>query len=175
MNLKELEINKSNAEITYNDLLCCQEWKEKRQEIFKRDEFKCSNCKRKRTFKMWSGGKAMYFELNKIEPQENESLIRSKEPINLEVHHNYYILNNFPWEYDDIALICVCRECHQEIHDNNKIPVWDQNKLNMLEFGPCDRCVGKGYLKEYKHVENGRCFKCSGSGYNLPFKFKPRT
>ncbi|WP_034261028.1 hypothetical protein [Altibacter lentus] len=175
MNLKDLETIKPNEEITYNDLLACQEWKNKRQEIFHRDEFKCSNCNRKKTFKMWSGGKVMYFELNTTESKENESLIRSNQPIRLEVHHKYYILNNFPWEYDDIALITVCRECHQEIHDNHKIPVWNQDMLNIIEFGSCNRCDGKGYLKEYKHVENGRCFKCSGSGSNVPFRYKPRV
>ena len=28
----------------------------------------------------------------------------------------------------------------------------------------CDRCVGRGRLSQYNHVENGVCFKCHGEG-----------
>ena len=35
-----------------------------------------------------------------------------------------------------------------------------------MEFGHCDRCSGKGYIPEYKKIQNGICFKCKGYGYN---------
>lgn len=34
-----------------------------------------------------------------------------------------------------------------------------------VEFEPCDRCRGKGYIPRFSHVQNGICFKCQGQGY----------
>jgi hypothetical protein len=32
----------------------------------------------------------------------------------LHVHHQYYISGNSPWEYDDITLITLCMDCHEQ-------------------------------------------------------------
>lgn len=180
MTLKDLEALKENDKITYNDLLACKEWKNKRKEVLEKDNNKCTECGKLRTLKMWSGNNVMYFTLDKESIKNEEKIESTNIPTNLEIHHKYYILNRFPWEYNNDALITVCRDCHQKIHNNNRIYVWDEkmlNKkiLNKSEFRECSRCSGKGHLHEYIHVQGGRCFKCGGSGYNIPFQFKRRS
>jgi hypothetical protein len=32
---------------------------------------------------------------------------------------------------------------------------------------PCDRCGGRGHMKEYAHVSGGVCFECNGSGQQI--------
>lgn len=32
----------------------------------------------------------------------------------LEVHHRYYVRGRKPWEYPDVAFLCLCRTCHEE-------------------------------------------------------------
>ena len=32
----------------------------------------------------------------------------------LHVHHKYYIYGNDPWDYQNSALIVLCKECHEE-------------------------------------------------------------
>jgi 5-methylcytosine-specific restriction endonuclease McrA len=48
---------------------------------------------------------------------------------NLEVHHKVYVNNLAPWNYHIDDLITLCRNCHQEIHDNENIP-----EISMLEY-----------------------------------------
>lgn len=173
MTLLELENQKGNDKITYNDLLRCVEWKNKRKEILERDNKRCTICEKIMTSKMKSGDNVMYIKLDKEAINNGENVI-SDVPVHLEVHHKYYVLNRHPWEYNNEALLSVCRECHQNIHSENKIYVFDEKMMNKLEFGECSRCSGKGYLPEYNHVEGGRCFKCGGSGQNVPFKYKSK-
>lgn len=45
----------------------------------------------------------------------------------LHTHHQYYQLNKMPWEYPDSALITLCWNCHENLHKNNKIKVYDEN------------------------------------------------
>lgn len=35
----------------------------------------------------------------------------------LNVHHRYYEKGMDPWEYPEIALICLCEECHVLVHE----------------------------------------------------------
>lgn len=166
-NYSDLLLSVPDGEVSYSMLLNCIEWEMKRIEIKKRDSNKCTKCGKRQTFKILNGGKTQYSSPEKLDSNKF-TLGLTDMPINLEIHHEYYILGKLPWEYRDEALITVCRECHQEIHDNKKIDVWDENMLKKYEFGDCHRCSGLGYLKEYSHVNGGRCFSCGGMGYEIP-------
>ena len=170
MTLQELEKIKEDNEITYNDLLQCIEWKNRRSEIIERDNNKCRNCGKTKTGKIFSGTKVIYLKLDKEAIENGENVVAS-EPVHLEVHHKYYVLNREPWNYKNDALLTVCRECHEDIHSKTKIEVYDEKMVTKLEFGVCSRCSGKGNLTEYNHIQGGVCFKCGGSGINIPFKY----
>lgn len=43
---------------------------------------------------------------------------------NLQVHHHYYVWGREPWEYDDKALITVCRRCHKWRHSTHQNRVY---------------------------------------------------
>lgn len=38
----------------------------------------------------------------------------------LDVHHLYYDMGNKVWEYEDEALVTLCRNCHAKIHTDLK-------------------------------------------------------
>jgi len=161
MTFKELTEKKELNEITYFDLLGCNEWKSKRIEILKRDNFRCTECGKGQTIKTFSGSTEVNFFKNGEPNPENLS-------VNLQIHHTLYIFNRLPWNYDNEDLKTLCNFCHEELHNHEDIIVWDEHKLNKLKYGRCDKCSGKGYIKEYKHISNGMCFKCRGYGYNFP-------
>ncbi len=124
------------------------------------------------TVKLWLGPKE---HINIIDDDSQNYKLTGRnlnESVNLEVHHSYYIVNCFPWNYPNESLLTVCRDCHQKIHDECKIPIWDENMANKMKFGECERCLGKGYISQYHYFQNGRCFKCGGSGHNIPFEYK---
>ena len=83
--------------------------------------------------------------------------------IPIEVHHRYYMANTQPWEYDNDALVSVCRPCHKVIHQTESIPFLDRDG-NLVS--KCGRCEGSGYIPKFNHVENGVCFKCYGAGFS---------
>lgn len=161
MNFQELKASKELSEIDYFDLLKCDEWKFKREEILKRDNYQCKKCSKSKTISSnIVGNKRIYiYEINGA-TFENESYI------SLQIHHNLYIFNKLPWDYNHKYLITLCNHCHQKFHNDDSVEVWDQHQLNKMEFGYCDRCSGKGYIPEYKKIQNGICFKCKGYGYN---------
>lgn len=83
-------------ELSYEDLLKTEEWREKRQKILNRDNNKCVYC-----------GKTH----------------------NLQVHHKYYSkypngFRVYPWNYPDDALITLCDECHKKAHNKKKIKTY---------------------------------------------------
>lgn len=85
--------------------------------------------------------------------------------IPLNIHHNYYVLNKKPWEYNDDALITLCSQCHQKRHLQKKTPMLTLNKQIYSPNLPlCDRCQGTGYLPQYHYYMGGICFKCLGEG-----------
>lgn len=92
-------------------------------------------------------------------------LCGAKELLN--VHHRYYIFQNEPWEYCDNALITLCQSCHKMVHDILPSIIYTQKGeiLKPMNFTPCIRCHGFGYLSQYNHVENGICFRCRGQKY----------
>ena len=89
----------SSQDLSYEDLLKTEEWREwreKRQKILNRDNNKCVYC-----------GKTH----------------------NLQVHHKYYSkypngFRVYPWNYPDDALITLCDECHKKVHSKKKIKTY---------------------------------------------------
>lgn len=83
----------------------------------------------------------------------------------LNIHHKYYVNGLKPWEYDDDALVTLCKECHQKRH-KMAIPQYRSLSKNIIDAycHKCERCGGSGYLPQYNHVQNGICFKCGGEG-----------
>lgn len=88
----------------------------------------------------------------------------------LEVHHNYYITDKLPWDIRNEALVTLCREHHQNRHNNKSIPVYKlmHNVLvsTTVRNYFCYRCFGMGYIPQYKHVQNGICFSCWGECFD---------
>jgi hypothetical protein len=100
------------------------------------------------------------------EPDFNPVL--ADKAYHLEVHHNRYILNRLPWEYNNEDLVTFCNHCHTDFHKNNTVYVYSEDELTKLDYEICNRCNGYGYLPEYRHVQNGVCFQCMGERYTQP-------
>lgn len=165
MTYQELKQSESHESISYSDLLRCEEWSEVRNDIVKRDDNKCMNCgKPESDGPIISGGSRNYF--NPI----TFVAVSETEAVKLEVHHKLYIRDKLPWGYNYDDLLTVCSSCHKEIHDNNEIYVYDENKRNRINTNPCSRCGGSGHLAQYDYYQGGICFKCRGIGRNIPFK-----
>lgn len=74
----------------YSEKLLHPKWRQLRSKILDRDKGMCVNCG----------------------CSEREAL--------LHVHHRYYITENEPWQYEPSALITLCEECHEKVHDYRK-------------------------------------------------------
>lgn len=131
----------SRKYIPYFDLLQTSEWQNRRREIMDRDRCLCAQC------------------LLGTMPHSVDIFYTR-----LHVHHKYYVLNKWPWEYPDEAFVTLCRAHHYSLHEAEKIPVYDKTGTT-LDATPCLRCNGAGYLKEYRRIQNGICFRCSGAKY----------
>lgn len=173
---KKLIEVKGKDNLTYLDLLSTNEWKVKRDQIIKRDNYECKNCG-KEEFKasIFEGyrdrtkaEKDVYLENQKkkyLETQSGRDILAlfgkslkiltpmvkkedyvEKEPVILNVHHKYYIKNKLPWEYKQDALITVCSNCHSVIHETQDTLIYEDDKL-----------------ENPKIIEN--CNKCGGTGY----------
>ena len=87
----------------------------------------------------------------------------------LHVHHLYYKLRTKPWEYKDEALITLCWICHEEIHKNSTIDIYNEKGIKINSIKSCKRCYGAGFIPQFKHVQNGICFQCNGSRFYSSF------
>jgi hypothetical protein len=94
------------------------------------------------------------------------------EKVILQLHHTYYKIGTLPWEYPDECFKVLCKPCHEEIHQNESIPVYDSEdncscgiESDSYSIEQCPRCIGEGYLPQYSHVQDGICFRCWGEGY----------
>ena len=94
----------------------------------------------------------------------NEKDISNESFIDLNIHHKYYIAGRYAWEYDDNVLETLCIDCHEKVHLENEIFVYNQVGDKMYKAENCQRCGGSGYLKEYYYYKNGVCFNCYGEG-----------
>jgi hypothetical protein len=165
--------------IPYADLLNCIEWHQKRLIIIGRDNTRCRICDKVGTDSIFSPGSPtihFYEEFEDVEYEDaygmprlgvKKSLKRVDKPVILHVHHTYYILSHLPWDYPADSLETLCSECHTTFHNNNRVPVWkdDKSKFIDLHLTPCPRCHGAGYFPEYSHVQSGVCFYCKGAMY----------
>jgi hypothetical protein len=83
----------------------------------------------------------------------------------LNVHHTYYQLAKFAWDYPDEALKTYCQICHMQLHAYEKIPLLNELGIEVGSLTPCVRCAGAGEFPEYRHIEEGICFRCRGAKY----------
>ena len=157
----------------YATLLNSDEWKAKKNTILKRDSYKCTKCNLPES--TWvphsgaSGGRNVLIIENEPVTDFPKTVEIVNNPIYLHIHHKFYVIENRvladPWDYKDEDLITVCNKCHEQIHREEKVPIY-QRKLKEFvetnEYKLCPRCGGEGYLPEYSHVQNGICFKCEG-------------
>lgn len=126
------------TDFTYLEQLLDERWQSKRKLILARDHYKCQMC----------------------------SGIMS-EDTQLHVHHRYYILGKYAWEYDNSALITLCEKCHYIVHKTiHPLTYLKYNDcFRPMNFTPCHRCNGAGYLPEYNYFQGGICFRCNGARY----------
>lgn len=81
---------------TYSELLKRHEWHKRREEIMRLAGWKCEDCGRC----LRGCDRCEYHDDGFVD--------------HLEAHHRYYQRGKMPWDYPDIAFLCLCRECHQE-------------------------------------------------------------
>ena len=90
-------------------------WKHKREEILRRDNYKCTNCG-----------------------------ATKEDGVKLDVHHRCYFKNTKPYDYPDSMLYTLCAKCHMEEHGKImptsgwEYVYWEDTE----EFGSeqCERC-----------------------------------
>lgn len=95
-------------------------------------------------------------------PIERFKKLKWLEVNHLHIHHKYYLLNKSPWEYPSEALTTLCWKCHEELHANSTIPVYNSLFELTDNYEVCPRCYGAGYFPQFSHVQAGVCFKCNG-------------
>lgn len=172
MTLQDLLHQKTEDQVTYSDILQTDEWKVRRNEILKRDDFYCTKCGLSET--LWHAGKLISFDKSKYldivyqgERITADAPFESDRNIYLHVHHKHYVLGRLPWEYSDEELTTLCNWCHWELHENEQIKVYQESDsgLEDLNMKICSRCNGAGVFPEYSHVQAGICFKCNGARF----------
>ncbi len=128
---------------SYEEQLQNLSWLDKREHIINRDNHRCKMC--------------------------------GRHLPSLNVHHRYYLFEHKAWEYNDEVLVTLCKKCHEFIHIKHCPIVYYQkgDLLIPLNFTPCSRCGGRGYIPEYRHISDGICFRCNGEKYDeLIYSFK---
>lgn len=169
-----------NHKIPYSTLLETKEWRDKSNQITKREYNVCQHC-----FKHCVDGYGLLspvvyqsFEIEDpiYDPDTGELLgIYAKEAIThvvqtdphfAHVHHTYYILSRLAWEYSNEDLILLCHKCHTHLHQTQIVTVYrTEAKLETVNLTPCGKCGGTGHLPKHNHVQNGICFRCGGAGF----------
>lgn len=91
-----IKYNNNNKDLSYEDLLKCEEWRGKRQKILNRDNNKCVYC-------------------GEVHNLQVHHKYYSKYPNGFRVS---------PWNYPDDALITLCDKCHKKVHDKKKIKTY---------------------------------------------------
>ena len=84
-----MKMTKYLFNMNYKEQLKTSAWLKKRSEILTRDNFVCSNC------------------------------LKDNYESTLEVHHLVYLKGRKAWEYSDYLLVTLCRDCHQQEHDED--------------------------------------------------------
>lgn len=181
--LKYLKL-KNIEKPTYEDLLWTYEWQVFRLDVFEKDNLTCTKCGSSKWIKKTEAEYAgemvkfgKYFNPLSGEYEDNPSKhswnketripneFKVDTSIQLDAHHNYYILGKNPWEYSLDALSTLCHECHRNYHLTNKPLIYTNDSLTQTtSLEECDRCGGSGYLEQFWYYEGGTCFKCGGLG-----------
>lgn len=178
MTLEALLEKYKGQHISYSQYLITDEWAAKRDEIIKRDSFCCTNCKKSATIDnidlvtkkpehIWIEDNGV-IDLGGDIPSANYIIVTADKHYHLEVHHNRYIFNRLPWEYNNEDLVTFCNHCHTDFHNTNKVLVFSEDELVELEYEACSKCNGTGYIPQYNHVQGGVCFQCMGNRYTQP-------
>lgn len=185
---KELEQENLDGYILYSEKLKTIEWAQRREIILLRDKFTCQKCQIKHSkiindiayinyteeeeekFMKEFEEEILKFQkimsLNFSIPNPERPLHQDYQPKYLHVHHKYYIKNTHPWNYPDGALMSVCGSCHQEIHNTENIPVYNNELMDTkLSLTKCSRCNGSGHLSKYHYYMDGICFECNGNKF----------
>lgn len=50
--------------------------------------------------------------------------LRCGSKCNLEVHHTKYYMDKYAWEYPNSTLVTLCRECHENVHQDRNNPLY---------------------------------------------------
>jgi 5-methylcytosine-specific restriction endonuclease McrA len=102
---------------------------------------------------------------SKLKIYENEDKINWIFKSGLHIHHTYYISGKKAWEYKDEALITLCYSCHEKLHRNEFINVYNNEFELIGKYKYCLRCHGAGTFPEFNHIQSGICFRCNGKRY----------
>lgn len=94
-----IKYDNNNKDLSYEDLLKCKEWREKRQKILNRDNNKCVYC-------------------GEVHNLQVHHKYYSKYSNGFRV---------YPWNYPDDALITLCDRCHKKVHNKKKIKTYYRN------------------------------------------------
>ena len=162
------EAYKDKGFIPYSEFLKTDEWKQKREEILKRDGYKCTKCGRMETTDYYNPKtkKTTYHWFDDPEGWPNNGIVEDADKhYHLEIHHHIYVINRLAWEYDNSDLTTLCNWCHWDFHKENRITVYSEDKLNELQYTPCPRCNGAGWLPQYSEIQGGICFNCRGARF----------
>ncbi|GAB1358854.1 hypothetical protein MASR1M31_06330 [Porphyromonadaceae bacterium] len=132
-----------------DDLYSSKEWKDKSNDILKRDNYTCQCCSDFNPSKdfVWISNEDD-IEIHRYDKYSGIYSIDSKNldlvvyisfydnkrivmPI-LNVHHKRYIIGREIWDYNDNELITLCERCHRILHstDEIRVPVMEENKNN---------------------------------------------
>ena len=85
----------------------------------------------------------------------------------LNVHHKKYILGHKAWEYGSDNFVTLCQYCHSKVHEYLPVQVYveQEGNLKVMNYTPCIRCNGTGFLPEYEYRDNGICYRCMGARF----------
>ncbi len=162
-------------ELIYSDLLSTPTWRTKRQEILRRDNYRCSKCGKKQKIYIEESYDTHEFRINGDRPNISNDLgiyyLKVREQEILEIHHERYRADILPINQPNEDLITLCNDCHENWHNENPLLVVDKNNKPIGKAERCTRCGGKGYIPQYHKVQNGVCFKCWGNKYTVPAQY----
>jgi hypothetical protein len=83
----------------------------------------------------------------------------------LQIHHKLYYYDKLPWQYSKLDLQILCSDCHKEVHLREIIYTYENETKMFRKIVPsCLKCLGEGYIADYRHRDNGICYACGGAG-----------
>ena len=162
MRLHFNELVRKNEPFTYYELLNTYEWSNLRERIIVQYSGRCNDCKEYGTVER----KGKFYEDRKYSMEA--SLIGSlkEKSRRVEVHHEYYVKDTLPWNYDFECYVLLCNYCHYNRHREGKILIYeDRSRTKPLNLKPCEKCKGSGHIGKYWYWREGICFRCDGYGY----------